>query len=212
MATHSVSAHKKIVLRDFLQGARPQTTLTISNGGITPVSGSHIVAAQTGNADDLTTITFAKIAGAASSGDNDDASAYKNALRAGDVFELTADAGDTITVKHNAVNILTVTGEDIVLDSPSKTLRCKVNTDATGVFASLASGVTPKLFEMVGSGGTTFDIAKVISAEDYALVLYGGATVAKSAYSIAADTPAAGQTRFTFDFTLADGVPVSIFA
>lgn len=68
------------------------------------------------------------------------------------------------------------------------------------------------LFEATGAGGTTVDVEKKVAAKENAFVTYGGAPVAKSAYAITADTPGTGQTRFTFDFTLAAGVAISIFA
>ena len=70
---------------------------TISGGVITLTGGWHSVAAETGTADDLDTITQA--AGA----------------KTPQMIVVQADTGDTITVKHNADNIQLSGSEDMVL-------------------------------------------------------------------------------------------------
>lgn len=71
----------------------------------------------------------------------------------------------------------------------------------------------PKLFEFTGDGSlVNFDIARQLSSEDFALVFYDGLPVDKADYSVTVDTPANGQTRFTFGFTPANGVKIKIFA
>lgn len=72
----------------------------------------------------------------------------------------------------------------------------------------------PKLFEFTGDGVTVnFDITRMIQNEDHALVFYDRLPVDKADYSVTIDTPANGQTRFTFGaFTPANGVSIKIFA
>ena len=70
----------------------------------------------------------------------------------------------------------------------------------------------PKVFEFTGSGGTDFDIAKSFSAEEHALVFYDGLPVDLADYSITVDTPAVGQTRLTFGYTVPSPVKIKIFA
>jgi len=79
------------------------TILTIASGVITAVQGLHIVAAQTGTTDDLDTIT----------------DGYIDTIVAGNTYRpllmITADTGDTITVKHSTGNIELVAGIDLTL-------------------------------------------------------------------------------------------------
>lgn len=70
-----------------------ETILTIAAGVITPTQVQHTVAAESGTADDLATIT-----------------AQNNRL-----LVLRADTGDTITVKHGTGNITVLSGADITL-------------------------------------------------------------------------------------------------
>lgn len=72
----------------------------------------------------------------------------------------------------------------------------------------------PKLFEFTGDGVTVnFDIVRMIQSEDHALVFYDGLPVDKADYSVTIDTPANGQTRFTFGaFTPANALKIKIFA
>lgn len=67
---------------DFL--LRAATILTLSGGAVTVTRGHHIIAAESGTADELETLT---------------------GLTAGEFYLLRADAGDTITVKHGVDNI-----------------------------------------------------------------------------------------------------------
>lgn len=94
--------------------------------------------------------------------------------------------------------------------------RVGVEDAASVLLATNVEGAVTELrrsvYEATGAGGTTVDIAKRLASDTNALVLYGGAPVDLSAYSIAVDTPSAGSTRFTFDFTLTSGVPIKIFA
>ncbi|MGE0409522.1 MAG: hypothetical protein AB7P23_09715 [Amphiplicatus sp.] len=80
--------------------------------------------------------------------------------------------------------------------------------------AYVDGGVTDAriLFEATGAGGTTVDIAKRVAAKENAMCFYGGAPVDLADITITADTPSAGQTRFTFGFTLETGVKIKIFA
>jgi hypothetical protein len=73
----------------------PATTLTISGGSVTYAQPTHIIAAESGTADDLTTIS-------ATTSDN-----YRLSIK--------ADTGDTITVKHGTGNIVTEDGNDVTL-------------------------------------------------------------------------------------------------
>lgn len=69
------------------------TILTISTGSITPAQVVHTVAAETGTADDLATIT-----------------AQNNRL-----LIIKADTGDTITIKHGTGNITCWAAADVTL-------------------------------------------------------------------------------------------------
>ena len=120
MAARLVTSANKITLRDVVPGAQEESTLTLSGGAIVPTRGSHIVAAESGTADDCDTITLTN-------------------LRAGDVIELTPDTGDTITFTSGVGNITTDTGASIVATA-GQTVRCKVNAAGDGVLASLISG------------------------------------------------------------------------
>lgn len=77
------------------------TTLTIASGVVTVVQGIHIIAAQTGTADDLDTITNGIVG-----------------LTAAGVprISIIADSGDTITLKHGVDNIDLPGDVDIDLD------------------------------------------------------------------------------------------------
>lgn len=177
----------------MLQNGVAQTTLTIASGVIIPTQAAHIVAAESGTADDLTSLTATN-------------------AKAGDIVTLVADTGDTITVKHNSGggNIRTVDGSDVTLDSIIKT--CQLRYDGTN-WNVLASGNAPKLFEFTGNGSTVdYDVAKNVPLESNALVFYDGLPVDLAEYSIALNTPTAGTTRFTFTFTPGNGVKIKIFA
>lgn len=79
------------------------TILTISGGVVTAAQSSHIIAAQTGTTDDLDTITVG----------------YDKLDAAGNTYRplllITADTGDTITLKHGTGNLDFVGSLDIVL-------------------------------------------------------------------------------------------------
>jgi hypothetical protein len=66
------------------------TTLTIATGAVTITGSVHIIAAESGTADLLDTITL---------GTNFDSAKHQ-------LIFLIADTGDTITVKHNTDNIV----------------------------------------------------------------------------------------------------------
>lgn len=70
------------------------TTLTISGGSVTRTQSFHVIAAQSGTADDLDTI---------------------NGGANGDQLVLMADTGDVITLKHGTGNIAVGDGEDMLL-------------------------------------------------------------------------------------------------
>lgn len=76
-----------------------------------------------------------------------------------------------------------------------------------------AVAASRKLFEATGDGATTtVDIQKAVADKSNAMVFYGGALVDLADYSITADTPSDGYTRFTLGFTPATGVKIKIFA
>ncbi len=77
------------------------TTLTLSGGAVTASKDYHVIAAESGTADDLDTI----------SGGVD-----------GQGLVLAADSGDTITVKHGTDNIQLNGGEDFELSGNKKLL------------------------------------------------------------------------------------------
>lgn len=76
------------------------TILTLATGAVTATQGNHIVAAESGTADDLDTINrnFTDIP-----------STYYPFLM------IKADTGDTITVKHNTGNIYLYSLADVTL-------------------------------------------------------------------------------------------------
>ena len=94
-------------------------TLTISAGDITPTKRFVIIAAQTGVTDDLDGIITS---GIQAPGDAD-----------GAVIYLMADAGDTITIRHNqnsgaTKNVLTETGASVTLTG-NTVIRAIYNVD-----------------------------------------------------------------------------------
>lgn len=117
MAARLVTSANKIELRDIVPGAQPQSTLTLSGGAVVPTRGAHVIAAESGTADDCDTITLTN-------------------LLAGDVIELTVDTGDTITFTTGVGNITTDTGAGIVATA-GQTVRIKVNAAGAAVVASL---------------------------------------------------------------------------
>lgn len=68
------------------------------------------------------------------------------------------------------------------------------------------------LFEKDGDDTSVMDVEKAVGDKINALVFFGGNPVDTADYSITADTPSAGWTRFTFTFPLEGGVKVKIFA
>ncbi len=81
------------------------STLTIATGVVTATQSQHIIAVEpNGATDDLVTITVG----------------HSNLSSAGITFRpwllITADTGDTITLKHGTGNIACSTNQDIVLD------------------------------------------------------------------------------------------------
>ncbi|KKN09149.1 hypothetical protein LCGC14_1049470, partial [marine sediment metagenome] len=113
-----------------------KATLTISSGDITPVTRFVIIAAQTGTTDDLDGIVTSGIPGPS---DAD-----------GAVIYLMADAGDTITIRHNqnaaaTKNILTDAGLSITLTG-NIILRAVYNialdTNGAWVVSSHSSGAS----------------------------------------------------------------------
>jgi hypothetical protein len=75
------------------------TTLTIVSGVVTPTQARHTIAAETGTTDDLATIN--------------DISSVDTGYNP--VLLLSADTGDTITIKHGTGNILFASGSDFEL-------------------------------------------------------------------------------------------------
>lgn len=80
------------------------TTLTLSSGAVTAVQGIHIIAAETGTTDDLDTITLGF------------ADLTVSSVTYRPLLLITADTGDTITVKNGTGNIATSNNQDITLD------------------------------------------------------------------------------------------------
>ena len=109
--------------------------LTISGGSITTTLNQHIVAAQTGTADDLDTITAAN-----------------NKL----VF-LRADTGDTITLRHGVGNIVVPGGNNNVLSGYRGVLLiCDAGYWAaictTGAKSNFSATVDPGSGDDIGDG------------------------------------------------------------
>lgn len=107
-------------------------TLTISTGDITPTNQFVIVAAQTGTADDLDGIVTSSIL---SPGDAD-----------GAVLWIRADAGDTITIRHNqnaaATKNILIPGDAsvVITDDDVMCLIYDINIDTNGAWIAVAWG------------------------------------------------------------------------
>jgi len=90
------------------------TTLTIATGVVTVTQSEHIIAAETGTTDDLDTITVGIV----------DLTGAGNTYRPH--LHITADTGDTITLKHGTGNLDFVGGLDVVL-TPGAWLLLRYN-------------------------------------------------------------------------------------
>lgn len=133
-------------------GLAEPTTLEISGGAITITQSKHIIAAQTGTADELDTINIAASLIISAAGNT-----YQPMLF------IQADTGDTITVKHTTgggTNISLSGGIDFTL-SGEKQLFLFYNgtfwTDAgTGAIASASSTKSFAFLSSAGSAGTWY--------------------------------------------------------
>ena len=119
-------------------------TLTLSAGDITPTKKFVIVAAQTGTTDDLDGIIVTAIQ---APGDADGAEIL-----------LMADAGDTITIRHNqnaaaAKNVLTEDGASIVMTG-NMVVRLVYNIDLDTNGASVVSAVHAAVHGVADHTGT----------------------------------------------------------
>ena len=89
------------------------TTLTITTGAVTVSQMRHIIAAESGTSDILTTINV----------DSTIASGY------GGILILQADTGDTITIDDAADNIFTGNNADIILTGDARLIVEQVGTN-----------------------------------------------------------------------------------
>jgi hypothetical protein len=115
------------------------TTLTIASGVITVIQVKHIIAAQTGTTDDLDTINVDSTIGAGYEG----------------IIILKADAGDTITLKHETGNISLPGGFDINLTGEALLIMVDNGTNWVPSYWQPAASV------LVDSGQETSDAATV---------------------------------------------------
>jgi hypothetical protein len=124
------------------------TTLTISSGVVTALQEYHIIAAETGTADNLDTISLG----------------YTNLSVKGNTYRpclrLIADAGDTITLRHGTGNLLLPGDTDITL------------SDDAFVWLLWRGTAWYALGTVGGSGATTADnvTVDVISTPTYTTV------------------------------------------
>ena len=140
--------------------------LTISSGDITPKVKLVIVAAESGTADNLDGIVTTNIP--AGSGDADGAELL-----------LMADAGDTITIRHNqnaaaTKNILTDTGADIAMTG-NMVLRLLYNialdTNGAWVVSEVLAPLPKRSIVLSAAGGaptTTAGCATAVKVEESA--------------------------------------------
>ena len=151
-----------------------KATLTISAGDITPVTPSVVVAAQTGTTDNLDGIVTS---GVQSPGDADSAIIY-----------LRADAGDTITIRHNqnaaaTKNILTASGSSIIMTGNVIVIAVyDVNLDTNGAWVfsffgrssaayAVTNGATDRAFD--ANAVTLHELADVVGTLIADLQTYG---------------------------------------
>lgn len=166
-----------------IPNARPSTILTISAGAVTPDRTSHVIAAETGTADDLATVNTTNFS-------------------AGDTINVSADAGDTITVKATGGNITTDTGSDIVLDAVTK--YATLHVTAGGVVASLGGAGRLLTGEEPAYGVTTAGAADETSAISAALT--AAALIGPTGRKGGVVTLPAGKILFTAQISIPAGV------
>lgn len=125
-----------------------KTILTLASGAITPTQMYHAVAAESGTADDLTTINTSGYTQL-----SDASNTYRP------VLVLQADTGDTITVKHGSGNITLNGGVDIALSGDKQLLLFYNGTNWSDVAAGGGSGSTT--LDVVNSSGAAAAIGDV---------------------------------------------------
>ena len=135
-------------------------TLTIATGAIVPDRSHHVIAAESGTADDLDTITNTNV---------DD----------GSLLLLRADTGDTITVRDGQDNIYLARDTNAVLDENHALLLMRVGTDWREIdVPGLAVGDTPT-FAGVNLGAedlSTYDEGYTTASWTPAVTFGGGST------------------------------------
>lgn len=103
-------------MEDFLQaykespGGRAQELITIAAGVIAPTSWSVLAAAQTGTADDITSVDTAS-------------------MENGRMLVVRPDAGDTITLIHDGVNVILHRAEDAAMSGDQGIVLLVTGTD-----------------------------------------------------------------------------------
>ena len=109
------------------------TILTISSGVVTAVQCCHAIAAETGTADELDTITI----------DRSELSPASDNYRP--LLLITADTGDTITLKHGTGNLDFANGLDLTLTAGAWALLKDngTNWQNVNVIPQVATAFTP---------------------------------------------------------------------
>ena len=115
------------------------TSLTIASGVVTVAQMKHVIAAETGTADDLDTITVDSTIG----------SGYQG------IVILRADTGDTITLKHGTGNIALPGSIDVSLSGQAVLMLVYNGTNWVPTYATESASV------VLLSGQATADAATV---------------------------------------------------
>ena len=121
------------------------TTLTLSSGAFTPTVAAHVLAAESGTADDITDVTM-------------------TAFKVGAQVRVKADAGDILTVKTTG-NISTDTGQDIVITGDRYVVFTKTASGVDAAASYIDRGLAIDLMEYGCVGdGTTEDTTRFQAA------------------------------------------------
>ena len=147
---------------------KDETVLTITAGSVTATQSMHSISAQTGVTDDLDSIVPGK--------------------GTGDLIFISADAGDTITIRHNIGNIVTGDGENISLSGDKTLLLLKraSNWHVVGGSASSASGLMANA-SVAGTGIQEF-LGVNLTNDTILTIVSGVVTATQSSHVIAAES------------------------
>ena len=111
-----------------------ESTVAIATGAVTATGPAHVLAAESGTADSLDTVTM-------------------TAFPVGGVTRMRPDTGDTITVTSGVGNITTDTGASIILDAVTD--YATFTKTASGVVASIGGLSAPTYLAPSASNPTT---------------------------------------------------------